>query len=175
MLHIKKTWKSITCYNCGNTVTSSIKNHIRGDCPAIGKKCTKCEYTGHFAQYCKKSPDVQHVQSSINQNEAPTPAEEEDAYNINIFQIDASNSGNTENIVEHPTNYEEQPPSGRLKVDYDIDVFTVKSAKNRVLPKLKSNVSTDFRATVVINNCIGKPIADTGAKKLYNYVKHNSL
>lgn len=49
---------------------------------------------------------------------------------------------------------------------------------NCVLPKLKSNIS-DFRATMIINNCIGKPISDTGAKvsvcsqaKQWNLLSH---
>ena len=47
---------------------------------------------------------------------------------------------------------------------YNINIFHIKTSKNSVLPKLKSNRSNDFRASVIVNNCLSSPIADTGAK-----------
>ena len=47
---------------------------------------------------------------------------------------------------------------------YNINIFHVKTSKNTVLPRLKSTLSNDFRAPVIVNNNYSKPIADTGAK-----------
>ena len=100
------TLRPITCFNCGETVTTPIKNHVRRECSAIGKTCSKCNNKGHLAQYCKKHPGVNQIQQQAT---PPTPnpaaaapmAEEEETYNINIFQIEtidpSTNSSSHEN------------------------------------------------------------------------------
>ena len=199
--HKQPTLKPITCFNCGNTVTTPIKTHVRKECPAIGKHCHKCGNVGHFPQCCKKHPEVNQVQQqqqSMTHSalSTQTTVEDEQTY---IFSIDSVQITDTEDVM--PTNDTNSPnmeltqemntvvpthnsttnsddnatglaldthqgtdqPSEDTENTYNINVFLVKS-QNRVLPKLKSNLSSDFRALVVINNAVDKPLANTGAK-----------
>ena len=50
---IKQTFKPITCFNCGITVTTSIKTHVKKECTALGKQCPKCKNFNHFPQFCR--------------------------------------------------------------------------------------------------------------------------
>ena len=196
-----KTFKPITCFNCGSTVTTSIRNHVRRECPAIGKKCAKCDNIGHFTQCCKKFPMVNQVHQEVpmqHPQAAPLQPDEEETYNINIFHVDAfqentdskpllykpscsiidipDNHKQSENIMDTTGSTDPHLPDSvvddteisqheELPDDtYNMNIFLVKSSTNRVLPKLKSNLSSDFRAPVVINNCYDKPLSDTGAK-----------
>ena len=177
-----KTLTPLICFNCGTTVTTPIKTHTRRDCPALGKTCAKCNKEGHFAQCCRKFPDVKQVQPADN---PPPTDDDEDTYNINIFHLDTLNSldatlndnirmaqvsdtpvcqQQTSNKHVVQNNVEEQPSTMNTDVDtYAVNAFVINSSKNQVLPKLKPKTS-DFRATVIVNNCVGNPIADTGAK-----------
>ena len=43
------------CDYCGS-------NHVKGNCPAYGRTCRKCNRRNHFAQVCKSKREVQSVQ-----------------------------------------------------------------------------------------------------------------
>lgn len=91
--------KPITCFNCGTSVTTPIKTHVRKSCPAIGKTCTKYNNVGHLPQFCKKFPDIQVAQVE----QPPTHADNdvEQTYNINIFQIDTLDPSYTHETTPH--------------------------------------------------------------------------
>ena len=47
---------------------------------------------------------------------------------------------------------------------YTINIYQAETPKNKVLPSWRQNINSDFRATVVVNNTVSKPLADTGAR-----------
>ncbi len=82
---------SLTCFNCGQNVTTPIQKHVRKDCPAIGKKCDGCGNTGHLTHLCKKTKVHLVSPDPSSQQGAPadvTPDTEQPTYNINIFQVE---------------------------------------------------------------------------------------
>ncbi|XP_065302033.1 uncharacterized protein [Dermacentor albipictus] len=47
-----------TCYNCGKPWPHS---KGRSSCPALGKRCTACHKTGHFASVCRSAHKAVHA------------------------------------------------------------------------------------------------------------------
>ena len=68
-----KSLKPVTCFNCGTTVTTPIRTHVRKDCPALGHKCSKCNNPGHFPQHCKTFPEVQQITQQYTPQPPPPP------------------------------------------------------------------------------------------------------
>ena len=89
-----KQQTSKTCYNCGVTVTTDIKKHVRKECAAIGHTCT-CGKVGHLPSCCRSSKGgrqsakpVQQVQPAVEEHTAVE--EEANTYNVNIFRVKSS-------------------------------------------------------------------------------------
>ena len=90
----KKKNGSITCYNCGNTVSGLITKH-KLKCPAKTHTCSKCQKKGHYEKVCR-SKSVNAVAAnedeSLNTDSAEVKdiSEEEDLYSVNLFRIRTS-------------------------------------------------------------------------------------
>lgn len=91
-----------TCYNCGYSVTGSIIKH-KEQCAARLSKCNNYYKIGHFAKVCKggrnlrsidtedkRSMQLCSLKSKVEDNDQRQQSDEEEAYNIYLFRIQAS-------------------------------------------------------------------------------------
>ena len=71
----------ITCYNCGE------KGHTRksDNCPARGKRCTRCSKPNHFTRVCQSSGGSKTVQN-IDQNCTASDEDESPVYILHVGQ-----------------------------------------------------------------------------------------
>ena len=88
---------------------------------------------------------------------------EKEEVNLQSDESDTSVVGVDVHATNAETNPEVEVPEVNEDGTYNINIFRVKSSKNQVLPKHKSNLTTDFRVSVIVNNSVARPIADTGA------------
>ena len=71
-----------------------------------------------------------------------------DIYNIEIFRVEKETQNKqSEDIAQ-----------------YDVNICRARTPQNKVLPTWQRNINCDFKATVVVNNNLSSPLADTGAK-----------
>ena len=110
--HTKQPAKrtSLTCYNCGKSVSTPIRKHVREDCEAIGVKCRKCDKIGHLPEVCKSQ------QARVNRIDPNEQSE-------NLQHMAQANKIHTDDPQQSA---------------YNINILHIKTSKNSVLPKLKS-------------------------------------
>ena len=77
-----KKQKTMSCYFCGEM--HSLRN--RRDCPAWGKKCTKCGKYNHVESVCGKAPWMKKKQS-IHAMEDSDSEDEEFAYAVSASHL----------------------------------------------------------------------------------------
>ena len=84
--------KKVQCFFCGDTI-SNIKYHREKQCRGIHNKCTNCNKVGHLPQVCKSAPlnrmeGDRHSETREDHN--LNDGDDNSAYNINIFRINAT-------------------------------------------------------------------------------------
>ena len=101
-----------TCYGCGSN------NHIHNsnNCPAKGKRCNFCGFTGHFEKVCRKKQagtstnNTQNTQQTtrspatsqaafMNTTESRTKGEDDDSTESYLFYLYTTNSHNSKHKI----------------------------------------------------------------------------
>ena len=94
-----------TCYRCDKT-----GDHYQNECPAIGKKCNKCDGIGHFGATCKRRPSSKSGSGYANAIRAHVEQLSPNELAVfNAGQIEKAESCGLIYNVE--TNYVENPES----------------------------------------------------------------
>ncbi len=128
--------KSRECFFCGEKFTN-LSQH-RQVCKGTNNKCSSCSKIGHLPSVCrsrpKKNTDVNKVETGDANNDTTAEATSDDG---------------VQNIET-----------------YNVNLFAINTSRHSPKPKLRSTIQRkhDFSAQVVINNALGKVLADTGAR-----------
>ena len=101
---------SLNCFNCGQTVNTPIKKHVRKDCPAIGKKCDNCGNKGHLTPLCRKAKVNQVTPAATEPVLQQSPSTQGEGvsdptlptYNINVFQLEPVQN-NPNSVTSQPS------------------------------------------------------------------------
>lgn len=150
-----ETRKENQCSYCGY-------KHIKGKCPAYGKKCSECQGKNHFAAVCKRKKKIKKNVNEIQQEEEDEEksSEEEEVYidNVEMKIVGSLNKARAAELMWSETiNVEGQEVLFKLDTGAEVNVLTYETVHRLGLGKniRKTNVtlvsygSTDFKVKPV--------------------------
>ncbi|KAK9737218.1 hypothetical protein QE152_g10937 [Popillia japonica] len=136
-----ETRKENQCSYCGY-------KHIKGKCPAYGKKCSECQGKNHFAAVCKRKKKIKKNVNEIQQEEEDEEksSEEEEVYidNVEMKIVGSLNKARAAELMWSETiNVEGQEVLFKLDTGAEVNVLTYETVHRLGLGKniRKTNVT----------------------------------